>query len=494
MGFMGGLLGTAGGANGTGFSGPESAGIKTPVSDAQAQQAYTNAQNGLNQQQAFVNAVNPGGLQALQSQQNLLGQLGQQAQGNGPNPALAQLNQTTGQNVANQAALMAGQRGSGANAGLIARQAAMQGANTQQNAVGQAATMRAQQQLAAQQQLGQQQQAMIGQQAGATNAYGQAAQNEQSNLLNSIAGVNNANVGMQSNVNNANASLAGISMQGQQNMVGGMMNTLSGSSLMGAEGGEVPGQDSVTSNGGVSAGSAPDIGSSNIPTISNAFQSKGGGGGGGIMKMLPMLAMLADGGQIAPMQQLTSQSGPSSSLGKYLTAPQAVNVAAPGNIDIGHVAIPTIANAFEQKGKPSQPKKTTDQTDAQAKQGYADADAMLGKGPEAEVPAGADLMSFMAAHGGGVPALLSPGERYLSPDKVDQVKKGASPMKEGEKVPGKPKVSGAKNSYANDTVKASLEEGGIVIPRSITQSKDAEKKSIEFVRKVLAKNHSLKKS
>ena len=39
--------------------------------------------------------------------QDLANQLSEQAQGRGPNPALAQLQQTTGQNVANQAALMA---------------------------------------------------------------------------------------------------------------------------------------------------------------------------------------------------------------------------------------------------------------------------------------------------------------------------------------------------------------------------------------------------
>ncbi len=108
-----GLLGTAGGANGTGFAGPESAHIDAPSSSQQAVQSYDQAQSGIAQQQAFLNALQPGGLQAAQSQQNLLSQLGDQSQGLGPNPAMAQLNQSTGQNVANQAALMAGQRGSG---------------------------------------------------------------------------------------------------------------------------------------------------------------------------------------------------------------------------------------------------------------------------------------------------------------------------------------------------------------------------------------------
>lgn len=110
-------------------------------------------------------------------QQSLANALLSQSQGQGPNPAQAALAQATGQNVAAQNALMAGQRGASANPALLARQAAMQGAQTQQNAAGQAATLQAQQQIAAQQAL-QQQQATMGQQnlglfgtaAGAQNA------------------------------------------------------------------------------------------------------------------------------------------------------------------------------------------------------------------------------------------------------------------------------------------------------------------------------------
>lgn len=97
-----------------------------------------------------------------QQQQNLANTLLAQSQGQGPNPAAAQLAQATGANVANQAALMASQRGASSNAGLIARQAAMQGSNAQQQAAGQGATLQAQQQLAAQQALMQQQQNLAG--------------------------------------------------------------------------------------------------------------------------------------------------------------------------------------------------------------------------------------------------------------------------------------------------------------------------------------------
>ena len=92
----------------------------------------------------------------------LAAQLQAQAAGRGPNPALAQLAQSTRENIGAQAGLMAGQRGAGANVGLMARQIGAQGANTQQQSAGQAATLAAQQQLAAQGALAAQQTAMAG--------------------------------------------------------------------------------------------------------------------------------------------------------------------------------------------------------------------------------------------------------------------------------------------------------------------------------------------
>lgn len=145
-----------------------------------------------------------GNSQNIQAQQQQLADaLLAQSQGKGPNIAQDTLNQATGTNVANQAALMASSRGSSANPALIAREAAMQGANTQQQAAGQAATMRAQQQIAAQTGLAQQQAAMqsgnISEQginAGLLNT-GAAAQNAQNkeNIANyaMVQGINSAN-------------------------------------------------------------------------------------------------------------------------------------------------------------------------------------------------------------------------------------------------------------------------------------------------------------
>lgn len=130
--------------------------------------AITTTNEANQRQRDFINAMSGGiGNQntVFQNAMGTMNQLQDQTQGGGPNPALAQLALTTGQNVKNQAALLAGQRGVGANPGLAARQIGQVGADAQQQAVGQGAVMRAQQQLAAQQQL-QQQQALLAQIAG----------------------------------------------------------------------------------------------------------------------------------------------------------------------------------------------------------------------------------------------------------------------------------------------------------------------------------------
>jgi len=192
-------------------------------------------------------------------QQALADALRAQAMGGGPNPAQQALNQATAQNIRNQAALMAGQRGAGANAGLLARQIANQGAQTQQQAVGQSALMQAQQQLGAQQALqnqlagmGQLAGTQVGQQMmGAQNVLGgqqnltQAQQAQQQALLNAINAQNQGNIAMQSNlnqgnlgmtenlnniaaamqqnINNANAGIAQQQAQQGSNVLGGLL-------------------------------------------------------------------------------------------------------------------------------------------------------------------------------------------------------------------------------------------------------------------------------
>lgn len=248
MGFAGSLLGMGGG--GMSYS-ADGVSLDKPVDLAQTASSYSRAQDALDKQKSYLAALQ--GQNALgnqnsvfQQQQGLAGILGAQALGYGPNPALAQLAQTTGQNVAAQRALMASQRGAGANVGLLARQAAMQGANIQQQATGQAATLSAQQQIAAMNAL-QQQQASMGslataqanQLAGGYNNYNQAAQSEQQMLLNALSNYNQQQVNMQSNINSANAGVQAQTAAAQGNLLGGGLAGI-GASFGLAHGGVVP--------------------------------------------------------------------------------------------------------------------------------------------------------------------------------------------------------------------------------------------------------------
>lgn len=193
----------------------------------QQQQQALGMQQGLAQQlaaqQGMQNQANVFG-----QQQGLADQLALQAQGGGPNPALAQFQQATGQNVANQAALMASQRGAGANVGLMARQAAQQGAAIEQGAAGQLAAQQAQQQLNAQQQL-------MAQQGQMQNVAGQQVQNQMMGAQNygqmAQAG-QNAQLGAAANLNQINAQIAQQNAKNKSgflgNLLGGVGNVLTG--------------------------------------------------------------------------------------------------------------------------------------------------------------------------------------------------------------------------------------------------------------------------
>lgn len=220
---VGGLLGI--GPNNNQFQ-ATNANIVAPTTAGDVNNATTTANNGLATQSNLATAIlNQNG---TGNQNQVFNALTGVASGTGPNPAQTMLNTATGQNVANTAALMAGQRGAGANVGLLARQAGQQGAATQENAVGQGATMEANQQLNA-----------LNSQAGianneVTNATGavqgltSAQQNEQANLMGAIANQNNATVSSNNNVNSANSSMAQTNANNSANSIGGLVNAAGG--------------------------------------------------------------------------------------------------------------------------------------------------------------------------------------------------------------------------------------------------------------------------
>lgn len=230
--------GPTGGVNYT----PDRAQLQQPVSMDQLNSSYGQSQYGLNQQQAFLQALQ--GQNGIGNQADVFNQYQGIANGTGPNPALQQLQNTTGQNIANQAALMAGQRGASANPALIARLAAQQGTNTQQQAAGQGAALQAQQQLAALGAMGNIAGQQVGQQANALGGYNAAAQNNQGQLLGSMGQYNQQQLGNTSQYNNAMSPIAQQNAQNQKDSSGKLIDA--GLNLFGlfADGGMVPAQSS----------------------------------------------------------------------------------------------------------------------------------------------------------------------------------------------------------------------------------------------------------
>ncbi len=361
------MLGLGGGAAGTGFDNAAQANIVDQggvgVSGG-AGEAYYRSQAALNSQQNLLSALQQQG--GLQKQVGVFGQLGDVAAGKGPNPAQAMLNQRTGENVANQAALMAGQRGAGANVGLMARQIAGQGAGLQQQAVGQGATMQAEQSLNALGQMGGMANTMAANQMAGTNAATSAEQAQHGALLNALAAQNQARVSSQSSVNSANAGLAQTQMGAQQGLAGG---------LLGAAG-------------------------------SVAGTVLGGPAGGALAKA--SLPGKAHGGAI------DNSAGPQSLFGQFLHRSSGGGVSGGSMVDV----------------------------------------------------------------------VLSPGEKVVPPNKVNEAAGGSV---EAKTVPGQANVGG--DSVKNDTYKTKLPEGSIVVPR--TKAKD-NRDSAAFVRKVLAQRGRVK--
>lgn len=425
----GGPLGAIGGAIGLNNNfRAGAADIRNGTNSDQLNQGYMGAQQGLLNQNTFSNQAQAQGgfqnqAQTLTQQQQLAQQLQHQANGEGPNPAQAALNQATGQNVSSQAALMAGQRGASANPGLIAKQAAMQGANTQQQAVGQSATLQAQQQIAAQAALANQQAQIqnvsaqqIAAQGQGANAFSQAAQNEQGILQGANSAYNNAAVSMQGNLNNVNAQVAGANQGVAGQLFGGITSGLS-SLLSLSKGGEVKKPRPGDADGAALSYPSP---------------------------------MYADGGVVSPALQ-KPEGTPQSFVGQWLNtsspAEQAPVIPAPAaaqtQTDSGW------GKGLNFKKKAANPAENLNSDSFQMPE--------IGSQFQGSAPT-LGFGSLMESKGGKVQA-KTPAEKAS--------KKG--------------------NSVANDKVPALLSEGEIVIPRSITQHPMAAQKAAQFVQAALNK-------
>lgn len=424
MSFLGSIFGTSPGTGANWKA--QSAPLQTPTTNAQASTTYDQSQAAIQQQQQLLQALQS--QNGIQNQSNVFGQLQGVANGTGPNPAQAQLAQATGNNTANQAALMAGQRGSSANTGLIARQAARQGGANQQNAAGQAATLQAQQSLGALNQLGGIAGQQVAQQQGATTGLNQSAQGEQGQILSAIQGQNQASVANTAQMNSANAQLNNTLAQQQGQIAGGLMGGV-GSVLGLAAGGAVP---MYAAGGGIQA-------PTNYPPEVKA----------------PPTGPMSNAGRMLAGQQMGQPASSPYQAGQTIGAGVGQGIKAIGS---------GIGSLFNSQHADSN--------------GGTAMGSMASEGP-------ATMIAGMA-HGGPVPALVSPGERYLPPKEVKEVAKGKkSAATAGEKIPGKPKVKG--DSYANDTVKKNLSPGGIVVPNSVEQSPDHQAAAEKFVNAILLK-------
>jgi hypothetical protein len=247
---------------------------------SEAQNAYNTQQGITGQQQSFLDALTQNAQGATQGLNTLSGNLQQQAAGGGPNPALNQLNQATGQNVANTAAQIAGSKG--INPGLAGRLAAQQGAQIQQQAAGQAGTLGAQQQLAAQNALGNLYNSQIRQTQNQQNLVGGQNLQQQGLLQNALSGQNSQNLAAQK---------ANVSSRNQ--VLGSIFNALTPFSNAGAGMIGVGGDSSA--EGGIA-----DMSDSGVSSLASAFAEGGEAhmAGGGLASLLPLLALLAKGGRV----------------------------------------------------------------------------------------------------------------------------------------------------------------------------------------------------
>lgn len=323
------------------------------------------------QQDSFQNTE-----QAFARQNELANQLQAQAAGSGPSAAQALYKQAAQNQAAQASALAASQQGN-VNAGLATRGAQQAAAQANQQAAGNAAVMRNQEQLQAQGMLGQLSGQQIGQKLG------------QQQL--------NANIEMQ-NTDAANKMLTmglGGAMKGLSSAAG-LVGLANGGQIKMAEGGEAKQEPSL----------AGKVASNFLEGISSSFEGRD-----------PKFAFVAQGpGLIAQGVQAAKD---------YFNPPQAPVQQAP-----------------------------TQQTPVQQ----------------------APIV---------VPA---PGKSIASQELHKMAQGGLTTKqivaKHGAMVPGKAKVQG--DNEKNDTVKALLSPGEIVIPKSIVEGQDAPARAAEFVAAVLA--------
>lgn len=368
MGSFGPVLGTEGGAGGSGFGGPSS-----------APKDYTGNAN----------------------LQTTFGMLQNVANGTGPDPAMTQYNQ----NISNLAQQQAGAISSvqGISPALAARMISQQKSGAMQNAAGQGATTQAQQQL------------------GAMGQMGGIAQQQAS-----IAS------GLQQNVNNVNAGLANqMGERGQSAAGGGASGAGSAmGTMMGARGGMV--------------------------------RHMAGGG---------PIGQTADSGSVGPISQFSqflAQGNPSPT-----PSPVSVDTNVPSVLQAPKQSYPKGTAKSGAASPGANEGASAGSSSMYTSGGYGNNVMNMNAGPSATSQSyGSDLMNRDSGMSGYAMGGVS-GD-YRSGGHV----KAAAPSQ---------KAVASGNSYANDKVPAMLSEGEIVLPRSVTKSKNPPAAAMRFVQAVMAK-------
>lgn len=388
---------------------------------------------------------------AFNDQGNLANILMNQVNGNGPNPAQIQAQQMNENAIKSNTGMIASQKG--ISPAIAARLAANNAAGMQQQAAGQGALLGANQQLSAESALG----GLYGQQAN--EAAGMDSTNQ-----NAIASYNNAQVGMTSNMNNTNQATHAQNAATAGGLVGGLAGGISGAIGL-AKGGVVPAKENpklamvpktqrfdmggpVMSNWGYSMHPNIDSGAS---SMANQYIAAGGQalskGISGLLNPAAKPEGPTTTGTAAPWEEGGGMAGgPMDAMGGA--------GAAEGGAGLGDLAVLAAAK------------------------GGVIPEKMAGGGIMGDVMKVAPLALMALNQGGKVEDHMHHMAQIYHPDFGGKL---ATLKADGGNVPGKPAVAGKKNTYKNDTVPAMLSPGEIVLPRSVTQSKDPVKAAADFV-------------
>lgn len=522
--------GIAGGGAGGGYQNAPAT-VALPYTQAQMDQAQAASQTQLAQQQQLASQLaGQGGLgtqnNILAQQQALANTLGQQAAGQGPNPAQQQYQQNINAGTQAAAGTIASQKG--ISPALAAQLIAQQQGSANQNAAGTAATLQAQQQLAAQNALQGQQaqmQGVAGQQVanqiGGQNAVTSATQGQQGMMQGAQGSTEAINAG------GANAAM-GYNAQANQNSInraGGLIGQLL------AKGGEVESQH--FDQGGMMM----------LPQVPNYWNQPAQTGGihTALYGTRAKPATIDAQGNVSKAQAAQPgwvQKAGTGLASLFSSAPAATsaptttptenpqNIVSPNQNDLPPTdptqmpailearggSIPRFDGGGEAELPAAQPMKFESNTllNSLVGGGSGGGGIKLAKGGKVKIP---DHLRHIAAiyhpelikhfdEGGDVGVAELPSAQPMQFETnsfMNSLAGGAGKMmgglakggyasyQQGALVPGKAKVD--HNSYSNDTVKAMLSPGECVIPLDVMNSNNPAENAKKFVQELIDKKN-----